>query len=141
MTDSCSYFAAYEVTKKALTPAGSSPTELNLSAIILAGGTAGVAMWALAIPPDVSSHDSGGLDAADEIQGREIQNSVSTYGDIQWLFRLCSEDYCTRRSGCSVEGLWACYDTGMYHPTLSFLFHRLTQTWTGISSKCGNIRE
>ncbi|KAF8167748.1 carnitine acyl carnitine carrier [Crassisporium funariophilum] len=50
---SAAYFAAYEVTKKALTPAGSSPSELNLSAIIIAGGTAGVAMWALAIPPDV----------------------------------------------------------------------------------------
>jgi len=50
---SAAYFAAYEVTKKALTPAGSSPAELNLSAIILAGGTAGIAMWALAIPPDV----------------------------------------------------------------------------------------
>ena len=47
------YFAAYEVTKKALTPAGASPSELNLGAIILAGGTAGIAMWALAIPPDV----------------------------------------------------------------------------------------
>ncbi|RDB28802.1 Mitochondrial carnitine/acylcarnitine carrier protein [Hypsizygus marmoreus] len=50
---SAAYFAAYEVTKKALTPAGSSPSELNLGAIVLAGGTAGVAMWALAIPPDV----------------------------------------------------------------------------------------
>jgi len=50
---SAAYFAAYEVTKKALTPAGASPSELNLGAIILAGGTAGVAMWALAIPPDV----------------------------------------------------------------------------------------
>ncbi|KAK2461641.1 hypothetical protein APHAL10511_006104 [Amanita phalloides] len=50
---SAAYFAAYEVTKKALTPAGSSSSELNLGAIILAGGTAGVAMWALAIPPDV----------------------------------------------------------------------------------------
>lgn len=47
------YFAAYEVTKKALTPPGASPSELNLGVIILAGGTAGVAMWALAIPPDV----------------------------------------------------------------------------------------
>jgi len=47
------YFAAYEVTKKLLTPAGSSPADLNLGAIILAGGTAGVAMWAIAIPPDV----------------------------------------------------------------------------------------
>ncbi|KAJ7706335.1 carnitine/acyl carnitine carrier [Mycena rosella] len=51
---SAAYFAAYEVTKKALTPAGSSPSELNLGAIILAGGTAGVAMWSLAIPPDAS---------------------------------------------------------------------------------------
>lgn len=50
---SAAYFAAYEVTKKALTPAGSSPSELNLSAIIFAGGMAGVAMWTLAIPPDV----------------------------------------------------------------------------------------
>jgi len=50
---SAAYFAAYEVTKKALTPAGSSPSDLNLGAIILAGGTAGVAMWSLAIPPDV----------------------------------------------------------------------------------------
>ncbi|KIK70825.1 hypothetical protein GYMLUDRAFT_149538 [Collybiopsis luxurians FD-317 M1] len=50
---SAAYFAAYEVTKKALTPAGSSPSELNLGAIIFAGGTAGVAMWSLAIPPDV----------------------------------------------------------------------------------------
>ncbi len=42
-----------------LTPAGQSPTELNLGAIIVAGGTAGVAMWAIAIPPDVSSNSSG----------------------------------------------------------------------------------
>ncbi|THV05993.1 hypothetical protein K435DRAFT_826091 [Dendrothele bispora CBS 962.96] len=50
---SAAYFAAYEVTKKALTPAGSSSSDLNLSAIIFAGGMAGVAMWAIAIPPDV----------------------------------------------------------------------------------------
>jgi len=50
---SAAYFAAYEVVKKALTPPGSSPAELNLSAIMIAGGTAGVAMWSLVIPPDV----------------------------------------------------------------------------------------
>ncbi|CCM05191.1 uncharacterized protein FIBRA_07400 [Fibroporia radiculosa] len=50
---SAAYFAAYEITKKFLTPAGSSPSDLNLSAIILAGGTAGIAMWSIAIPPDV----------------------------------------------------------------------------------------
>lgn len=47
------YFAAYEVTKKALMPAGSSTGDLNLGAIMFAGGTAGVAMWSIAIPPDV----------------------------------------------------------------------------------------
>jgi len=47
------YFAAYEVCKKALTPAGSSPSDLNVGAIILSGGLAGVAMWTMAIPPDV----------------------------------------------------------------------------------------
>ncbi|KAK7059132.1 carnitine transporter [Paramarasmius palmivorus] len=50
---SAAYFAAYEVTKKALTPAGSSPSDLNLGAVVFAGGMAGVAMWAIAIPPDV----------------------------------------------------------------------------------------
>jgi len=49
------YFAAYEVVKKALTPAGSDPSQLNLGAIIVAGGSAGVAMWSIAIPPDVRS--------------------------------------------------------------------------------------
>jgi len=47
---SAAYFAAYEVAKKALTPEGE---KLNLGAIIVAGGTAGVAMWSIAIPPDV----------------------------------------------------------------------------------------
>ncbi|KAG1802036.1 mitochondrial carrier domain-containing protein [Suillus plorans] len=47
------YFAAYEVTKKALTPAGPSAGDLNLGAIMFAGGTAGVATWSIAIPPDV----------------------------------------------------------------------------------------
>jgi len=49
---SAAYFVGYELTKKALTPAGSS-SDLNLGAIIIAGGTAGVAMWSIAIPPDV----------------------------------------------------------------------------------------
>ncbi|KAH8835909.1 mitochondrial carrier [Flagelloscypha sp. PMI_526] len=44
------YFAAYELTKRSLTPAGS---EINFGAVIFAGGMAGVAMWSLAIPPDV----------------------------------------------------------------------------------------
>ena len=48
-----SYFAGYEVTKKALTPAGASPSDLNFGAVIFAGGMAGVCMWSIAIPPDV----------------------------------------------------------------------------------------
>jgi len=47
------YFAVYEVTKKAMTPAGQDPSRLNLGAIVFAGGMAGVGMWAIAIPPDV----------------------------------------------------------------------------------------
>ena len=47
----CSYFAAYEVTKRWLTPVDSK--DLSLGAIVFAGGTAGVAMWTIAIPPDV----------------------------------------------------------------------------------------
>jgi solute carrier family 25 carnitine/acylcarnitine transporter 20/29 len=50
---SAAYFATYEVTKKALAPAGASSSDLNIGQVILAGGTAGVAMWAIAIPPDV----------------------------------------------------------------------------------------
>ena len=48
---SAAYFAAYEIVKRMLTPAGSK--DLNLGAVIFAGGMAGVAMWSIAIPPDV----------------------------------------------------------------------------------------
>ncbi|KAF8757329.1 mitochondrial carrier family [Rhizoctonia solani] len=44
---SAAYFVAYEVAKKQLTPAGSDPSQLNLSAVVLAGGLAGVAMWSV----------------------------------------------------------------------------------------------
>ncbi|CAE6474078.1 unnamed protein product [Rhizoctonia solani] len=50
---SAAYFVAYEVAKKRLTPAGSDPSQLNLGAVVVAGGLAGVAMWSVAIPPDV----------------------------------------------------------------------------------------
>jgi hypothetical protein len=56
------YFATYEILKRELSgkpgtlpngePAPAPP--LSLPAVMAAGGTAGVAMWALAIPPDVS---------------------------------------------------------------------------------------
>ncbi|KAF8608677.1 mitochondrial carrier [Ceratobasidium sp. AG-I] len=50
---SAAYFVAYEVAKKKLTPAGADPSQLNLGAVVVAGGLAGVAMWSVAIPPDV----------------------------------------------------------------------------------------
>jgi len=50
---SVAYFGAYELTKKALTPSGSTPDQLNPLAVLFAGGMAGVANWVIAIPPDV----------------------------------------------------------------------------------------
>ncbi|CEG74572.1 Putative Solute carrier family 25, member 46 [Rhizopus microsporus] len=50
---SAAYFVAYELVKKQLTPAGSRPEDLSFGAVLFAGGMAGVAMWTIAIPPDV----------------------------------------------------------------------------------------
>ena len=58
-----SYFASYELIKRSLSgtpatlpngdPAPAPP--LSIGAVMLAGGSAGVAMWSVAIPPDVST--------------------------------------------------------------------------------------
>lgn len=50
---SAAYFMAYEVAKKALTPKDAKADEVNILNVITAGGLAGMAMWAFAIPPDV----------------------------------------------------------------------------------------
>lgn len=50
---SAAYFVTYEVVKKKLTPVGGNPGDLNFGAVLVAGGTAGMAMWSIAIPPDV----------------------------------------------------------------------------------------
>jgi len=44
------YFGFYEIVKDQLTPAGS--TGLSTGATLVAGGLAGMANWAVAIPPD-----------------------------------------------------------------------------------------
>lgn len=44
---------SYETVKKMLTPPGSDPSQLNMLNVLTAGGLAGMAMWSLAIPPDV----------------------------------------------------------------------------------------
>ena len=58
-----SYFATYELLKKKLSPPApiipgtgekAAAPPLSIGAVMLAGGTAGVAMWSVAIPPDVS---------------------------------------------------------------------------------------
>ncbi|KAI9633192.1 mitochondrial carrier domain-containing protein [Dioszegia hungarica] len=54
------YFATYETLKRSLSPAPAllpngekaAAPPLSLPAVMLAGGSAGVAMWAIAIPPD-----------------------------------------------------------------------------------------
>ncbi|KAI9248558.1 mitochondrial carrier domain-containing protein [Phascolomyces articulosus] len=48
---SAAYFVAYELIKKGLTPKDGS--DLQFGAVLFAGGMAGVAMWSIAIPPDV----------------------------------------------------------------------------------------
>lgn len=48
---SAAYFVAYELIKKSMTPKDGS--DLQFSAVLFAGGMAGVAMWSIAIPPDV----------------------------------------------------------------------------------------
>ncbi|ORX49513.1 mitochondrial carrier [Hesseltinella vesiculosa] len=50
---SAAYFVAYELIKKGLTPEGAKPNDLSLGSVMFAGGMAGVAMWSIAIPPDV----------------------------------------------------------------------------------------
>lgn len=49
---SVAYFATYEVIKARLTK-NANGGELNKGAVLFAGGMAGVANWAVAIPPDV----------------------------------------------------------------------------------------
>lgn len=51
---SAAYFATYEVIKRRLTPknADGSPGQLSLTAVMAAGGAAGVAMWIPVFPVD-----------------------------------------------------------------------------------------
>ena len=112
------YFAAYEVTKKALTPAGASPSELNLGAIILAGGTAGIAMWALAIPPDVGFSDIVAnlvvkLIDSKRIVGAQIKIAIGADRNILRFDGLCTQDDCTGRCPCALEGIRPGNGTGM----------------------------
>ncbi|KAJ1994503.1 carnitine transporter [Dimargaris cristalligena] len=50
---SVAYFGAYELFKQMFTPEGAEPGQLSTVAVLMAGGLAGMANWAVAIPPDV----------------------------------------------------------------------------------------
>jgi len=50
---SVAYFVAYETFKALLTPENASPDQLSPLTVLTAGGLAGMANWAIAIPPDV----------------------------------------------------------------------------------------
>lgn len=50
---SFAYFAGYEWIKRALTPEGEDPKNLNPLKVLFAGGMAGVCNWLVAIPADV----------------------------------------------------------------------------------------
>lgn len=67
---SAAYFVVYEMVKKALTPVGQDPSKLSLSAVMVAGGSAGVAMWTLAIPPDVRHFFAPGSFGASAMRGQ-----------------------------------------------------------------------
>uniref|UniRef100_A0A8B9J9P7 Si:dkey-150i13.2 n=1 Tax=Astyanax mexicanus TaxID=7994 RepID=A0A8B9J9P7_ASTMX len=47
------YFLTYEYLKHVLTPEGQSVQQLSTPRILLAGGTAGILNWVIALPPDV----------------------------------------------------------------------------------------
>ncbi|CAG5127154.1 unnamed protein product [Candidula unifasciata] len=47
------YFTSYEWLQRVLTPKGHDRSEMSISRTIFAGGMAGIANWAVAIPPDV----------------------------------------------------------------------------------------
>lgn len=122
---SAAYFATYEYLKKMLSaapetlPDGSKAPAppLSVPAIMAAGGGAGIAMWSLGIPPDVSfllsvssaaiifdTHSSFFFYSADY----QIPSPECAPGDIYRLHGLCPKAYRSRRRDRSVEGFRTC---------------------------------
>lgn len=133
-----SYFAAYEVTKKALTPTGSSATELNLGAIIMAGGTAGVAMWSLAIPPDVRliSHVSfPDIDRLQQVLKSRLQSAPSgTYsGFFDCLRKTVAQD--------GLAALWKGFGPAMARVSWTLLKLLNVLITLGVPRQCRHFRE
>lgn len=111
-----SYFATYELIKRKLSPSpGLLPNgdeapapPLSIGAVILAGGAAGVGMWAIAIPPDVRCQNRGGrrtaLTADDQVEAAE-----RPAGHVLWFPGLREEAHRCGRSHGAVEGIRPSY--------------------------------
>ena len=139
------YFAAYEVTKKALTPANASSSDLNIGRVILAGGMAGIAMWSIAIPPDVSFTQLTllifNILAESRALGFEIEVAVRAHRHIFWYHGLRPENYRYRRCESAMEGVRTSHGTSgsLRVLLMSFVFANLVVL--GIPCKCGDIRK
>lgn len=111
-----------------MTPEGQDPSSLSLSAVIIAGGTAGLAMWTLAIPPDVRSfplHYAIGRSVERREKGRrreegeeEADDLCGTTGDqiptpriarrnVQGFHGLRGQDRQSGRSESSLQRIWS----------------------------------
>jgi len=98
-----------------MTPAGSSPSDLNLSAIIFAGGMAGVAMWAIAIPPDVGLRVLYLFIKLIAMQiGVEIPYTICPNWDVLRVHGLREEDDCGGWYWCVMERFWTCYGSSRF---------------------------
>ncbi len=104
-----SYFVSYEVVKKYMTPANAEG--LSLGAVILAGGMAGIAMWSVAIPPDVRrlarchacSVDADATPALPP--DHQVAPPVGAERDVQGLCGLHAAAHRQGRRGRAMEGI------------------------------------
>lgn len=79
------YFGIYELLKDQLTPAGS--TQMSTGAVLLAGGMAGMANWAVAIPPDTLKTRFQ-TDVNGQYKGvADVYRSVMAEGGFKTMFR------------------------------------------------------
>jgi len=79
------YFGIYELLKDQLTPAGS--TQMSTGAVLLAGGMAGMANWAVGIPPDTLKTRFQ-TDTTGQYKGvLDVYRSVIAEGGFKTMFR------------------------------------------------------
>ena len=121
------------------TPSGRSSADLHLGAVIMAGGYAGVAMWAIAIPPDVRLSMSIYLSRThlvSVITGIKIKNPIGAIRHLFRILRLCSQDHRPRWRGRIMERTWAGNDTSKCALSLECNGYSYS---LGIPCKCSDI--